>query len=249
MRAVQAKAKPISKADKASAASSRNRNGQHQTARQKTTTPARLGAFYAASPAFSLDGPVQAKLEVGSPDDAYEQEADQVAETVMRMPQAGASDQLEKDEQPGTLAQTKPVLQRMCAACEADMKGAVQRQADEPVEEETDAEKTLQAKDAPGPSPQPSPATASRIRSIRGGGAPLAGPVRAFFEPHFGQDFSGVRIHTDQEAVQMSQELGAQAFTHGQDVYFNEGKFNPESSSGEHLLAHELTHVVQQNKK
>ena len=62
----------------------------------------------------------------------------------------------------------------------------------------------------------------------------------------FGVDFSGVRIHDDSEAVGLAKELQAQAFTHGRDIYFNEGKFDPESGAGKNLLAHELTHVVQQ---
>ncbi len=62
----------------------------------------------------------------------------------------------------------------------------------------------------------------------------------------FGTDFSGVTIHTDSNAVQMNKALGAQAFTHGQDIYFNSGKYNPDVSNGKRLLAHELTHVVQQ---
>jgi hypothetical protein len=61
-----------------------------------------------------------------------------------------------------------------------------------------------------------------------------------------GVDFSGVNIHTDSKAVQMNQKLGAKAFTHGNDIYFKEGEFNPESNNGKKLLAHELTHVVQQ---
>ncbi|MFK7785291.1 MAG: DUF4157 domain-containing protein, partial [Crocinitomicaceae bacterium] len=62
----------------------------------------------------------------------------------------------------------------------------------------------------------------------------------------FGTDFSSVNIHTGSEAVQMSQDLGAQAFTHGNDVYFNQGKYAPSSKEGKHLLAHELTHTIQQ---
>ena len=62
----------------------------------------------------------------------------------------------------------------------------------------------------------------------------------------FGVDFSGVRIHNDNESVHLSSDLEAQAFTHGKDIYFNEGKFNPASKDGKTLLAHELTHVVQQ---
>jgi len=66
-------------------------------------------------------------------------------------------------------------------------------------------------------------------------------------ENRFGTDFSEVKIHTGSQAIQMSRELNAQAFTVGNDIYFNEGKYNPSSDAGKHLLAHELTHTVQQN--
>ena len=65
-------------------------------------------------------------------------------------------------------------------------------------------------------------------------------------ESSIGVDFSNVKIHTDNSAVQMNKDLHAQAFTHGNDIYFNSGNFNPESKDGQHLLAHELTHTVQQ---
>ena len=77
----------------------------------------------------------------------------------------------------------------------------------------------------------------------------LPGETRSFMESRFNADFGNVKIHTDSNAVQMNSMLNAQAFTHGDDIYFNNGKYNPESSSGKHLLAHELTHVVQQNGK
>ena len=63
----------------------------------------------------------------------------------------------------------------------------------------------------------------------------------------FNTDFSNVRVHTGNEASHMNEELGAQAFTRGSDIYFKEGKYDTGSSSGKHLLAHELTHTVQQN--
>jgi len=63
----------------------------------------------------------------------------------------------------------------------------------------------------------------------------------------FGANFSNVKIHTGSKAVQMNQSLGAQAFTNGNDIYFNEGKYDPSSNQGKHLLAHELTHTVQQS--
>ncbi|MBP7693513.1 MAG: DUF4157 domain-containing protein [Anaerolineales bacterium] len=90
------------------------------------------------------------------------------------------------------------------------------------------------------------PAVEERLAARAGGGAPLPESTRTFMEDRFGADFSGVRVHHDGEAAQLSQAVGAQAFTHGGDVYFNSGKYDPGSSDGQHLLAHELTHTVQQ---
>ena len=80
-----------------------------------------------------------------------------------------------------------------------------------------------------------------------GKGAPMDTNTRDQMESSFGTDFSDVNIHTDSSAIEMNKGLHAQAFTHGSDIYFNEGKYKPESISGKHLLAHELTHTVQQN--
>jgi ABC-type cobalt transport system substrate-binding protein len=93
---------------------------------------------------------------------------------------------------------------------------------------------------------QASTSVESGLASQQGGGSPLDEEVRSFMEPRFGNDFSGVRIHTGSNAVSMNKELHAQAFTHGSDIYFNEGKYNPGNNEGKRLLAHELTHVVQQ---
>jgi phage-related protein len=87
---------------------------------------------------------------------------------------------------------------------------------------------------------------ARRIRAARGDGNPLPGPVREKMEAQFNADFSGVRIHTDHPAVLLAQQLKAQAFTQGNDIFFGENQFAPGSREGEHLLAHELTHTVQQ---
>ncbi|MDY8138083.1 eCIS core domain-containing protein [Aquimarina sp. 2201CG5-10] len=86
----------------------------------------------------------------------------------------------------------------------------------------------------------------NNLNSSTGGGSPLPKNTQSQMESGFGTDFSGVRIHTDANAVQMNKDLGAQAFTHGNDIYFNEGKYDTSSTSGQHLLAHELTHTVQQ---
>lgn len=86
----------------------------------------------------------------------------------------------------------------------------------------------------------------SRLHTNKSGGSPMPDPVREEMEAGFGADFSGVRLHTDTEAVGMNKQLLARAFTHGNDIYFNEGQYRPEAKEGKHLLAHELTHVVQQ---
>ncbi len=119
-------------------------------------------------------------------------------------------------------------IQRKCAACEKE------------------GEKKLQAKpNHTGPTTS-APSLESTLTSSKGGGSPLPENTRLQMEDSFGTDFSGVRVHTDSSAVQMNKDLSAQAFAHGSDIYFNQGKYDPNSSSGKHLLAHELTHTVQQ---
>ncbi len=89
----------------------------------------------------------------------------------------------------------------------------------------------------------------SRMRSSLGGGQSLPGQVRSQMESAFGQSFSQVNIHTDSAAAEMSRSIGAKAFTYGNDIYFNAGQYRPETTDGLHLLAHELTHTVQQGGK
>ncbi|MBL7701139.1 MAG: DUF4157 domain-containing protein [Ferruginibacter sp.] len=84
------------------------------------------------------------------------------------------------------------------------------------------------------------------LSSSKGGGSALPGDTRQFMESRFNADFSGVRIHTGATAQSMSSSIHAQAFAHGNDIYFNEGKFSPHTQSGATLLAHELTHTIQQ---
>lgn len=89
--------------------------------------------------------------------------------------------------------------------------------------------------------------TANRINQSRGGGQPLDSAVQKQMSESMGHDFSGVRVHTSPEADALSQSLNAKAFTTGQDIFFKQGEYNPGASSGQELLAHELTHVVQQS--
>ncbi|WP_261569926.1 eCIS core domain-containing protein [Frankia gtarii] len=91
------------------------------------------------------------------------------------------------------------------------------------------------------------PEIGAAIEARRGAGAPLPEPVRAEMEGHLGADLSAVRIHTDGQAATLNRAVQAEAFTTGTDVFFAPGRYNPSSSTGRGLLAHELTHVVQQS--
>jgi len=91
-----------------------------------------------------------------------------------------------------------------------------------------------------------SPGVVRGIESTRSGGAPLPSPLRNFMEPRFGADFSSVRVHAGPEAATLSSQLNAHAFTIGRDIYFNDGQFRPETDAGRELIAHELTHTIQQ---
>ncbi|MEG4534872.1 DUF4157 domain-containing protein [Microcoleus sp. D2_18a_D3] len=120
--------------------------------------------------------------------------------------------------------------------------GSIQR---EMAPEENQEEEPVQAKPANEGNLQVSNNIENQLSGNKGGGSPLPDDVRAFMEPRFGADFSQVRVHTGSEAVQMNQDLNAQAFTHKQDVYFGAGK----TPGKDALTAHELTHVVQQTGK
>ncbi len=97
--------------------------------------------------------------------------------------------------------------------------------------------------DAPTHASTPASATADTIPS---GGQPLDATARAFMEPRFGHDFGHVRVHTDEQAAEAASGYRARAYTVGSDIVFGAQEYAPDTSSGQHLLAHELTHVVQQ---
>jgi hypothetical protein len=84
--------------------------------------------------------------------------------------------------------------------------------------------------------------------ALRGSAQPLDSATRSFFEPRFGRDLSDVRIHNDNRAAESAQSLNAHAYTYGRDIVFGAGQYDPHSTQGQHLLAHELTHVVQQQQ-
>lgn len=78
--------------------------------------------------------------------------------------------------------------------------------------------------------------------------SPLPAAVQTFFERRFGQDFSHVRVHSDETAAAQAEAFGAKAFTIGSDIFFSEGRYQPGTTGGARLLAHELTHVIQQSQ-
>lgn len=176
--------------------------------------------------------PILPKLSVSQPNDPYEQEADRVAAEVMRMPDRtpvpAASVQGSVGHDFGQIAlsrQLEPIAQRKCAACKEEEK--LSRK------ENGDAISHVGGLE-------------NKLAESQGGGEPLSDNVRGFMESRFGFDFSQIRIHTDASSVGMNESINAQAFTHRNDIYFNTGKYAPETQDGKQLLAHELTHTVQQ---
>ncbi len=121
----------------------------------------------------------------------------------------------------------------------------VQREA-MPEEEELQTKSILQRREAIGGG-EASTDVESAINSAKGGGQPLEAGLQKSMGQAMGADFSGVKVHTDAQADQLNQSVQARAFTTGQDVFFRSGEYNPGSRGGQELLAHELTHVVQQS--
>jgi|GEM_PF-3728138 len=178
--------------------------------------------------------PLQAKLTIGEPDDQYEQEADNVARQVVgqiHSPQTVQREEMLEEEEEEEL-QMKPLVQREEIAEEEEeeelqMKPLVQRQTGG--EASDDLERSIQ--------------------QARGSGQTLDSSLRPQMENAMGADFSGVRVHTGPQSDQMNRSIQAKAFTTGQDIFFRQGEYNPGTKSGQELVAHELTHVMQQTQR
>ncbi|MHC5767129.1 MAG: eCIS core domain-containing protein [Nostoc sp.] len=162
----------------------------------------------------------QTKLTVNEPGDIYEQEADSVAQLVMqRMSEPVQSIQRE------ALSEEEDQLQMKSLA--DSITPLVQRQGGGRTAATSELETSIQ--------------------QARGNGQPLADDIKHPMEQAFGADFGGVRVHTDAQSNRLNESIQARAFTTGQDVFFRQGEYSPGSNAGKELLAHELTHVVQQN--
>ncbi len=178
----------------------------------------------------------------------------------MRMPEPPLQRQVEPEEEEETLQakplteQITPLVQRQVEEEEEEalLQPKLETNAEYPIQrqvEEEEEEEILQTKVNRSQAAEVGPDLESRIQAPRGGGQPLPESVRTFFESRFGYDFSHVRVHTDAQAVDRAQILNAQAFTVGRDIVFGVGHYTPETTSGRKLLAHELTHVIQQKER
>lgn len=210
---------------------------------------------------------VQPKLKIGQPNDQYEQEADQIADRVMRIPE-GKPDALnqtialepesEKSVQhqsrgglsPASTPQIVPSLQAACDECKIPppTREETEEASEEPEEkaQTTSVNPKAEVSATQNRSHSPEDFSASLEKSKQGG-KPLAKGIRQMMEHRFGEDFSHVYIHVnDPESTSMNRSIRAKAFTHENHIFFNTGKYNPNTKDGQWLLAHELTHVIQQ---
>ncbi len=164
---------------------------------------------------------IQPKLTINNPDDAYEKEADAVADEIMRM--SPEQDHLNS----GASANPISAIRGKCSHCKEEENQMHRKKMSN---EEIYAGNNLE----------------NYLENISGSGASLSKEVRNFYEPRFGYDFSNVKVHTDRVASKSAQSINALAYTSGSDIVFNTGQYSPGSDRGRRLLGHELTHVVQQ---
>lgn len=230
------------------------------------------GKLFTHIPTHSSRPPVlQPKLTVGAAHDAYEEEADQVAEQIMRLPIQNLTGAVETDPpgtdrshgQPTSGKTDLPAKPAAPLITPLVHRATTQRKEDntaeaEDEEEETQTTELVQRLIEDDAQIQPKRVSAAesfetgvdfekRLGATRDRGRPLPEEIRTFMEPRFQVDFSGVRVHDDHEAGELNRAVSARAFTLGQDIYLGEGQANLNSDGGKRLLAHELTHVVQQN--
>lgn len=177
---------------------------------------------------------IQAKLEISQPNDVHEHEADRVADEVMRMPDPAVSRLSNSSSSfyPPSIARAQAMdLQRACTDCEEEEEHKIQRK-----EGSRGTATPVESGHAP-----------SVVDNVLNSpGRPLDSGTRAFFEPRFGYDFSNVRLHTDATAASSAREVNALAYTVGTNIVLGRQHAH-DSSEGQRILAHELTHVIQQN--
>jgi hypothetical protein len=177
---------------------------------------------------------LQTKLAIGRPDDPFEHEADRVADRVMQM----ASPVSTTGQTPVTASAATTVRRHSAARREEDDR-ILQRKPETSRQEEPQQRHRRRVSWATSAPAIVHHAVASR-------GESLDPATRLFMEQRFGHDFSDVRVHTDRQAEAAASQINARAFTVGRDIVFAADEYSPSSAGGRRLLAHELTHVVQQ---
>jgi hypothetical protein len=163
----------------------------------------------------------QAKLSINRPNDVYEQEADAMADKVMHINDNHVHQQT-------FFSPAITAVQRKCQHCEEE-------------------EKKLHRKETNNNETTADASTENYINSLNGKGRSLTPDERSFFEPRMGYDFSNVKLHTNSEANQSAKSINALAYTHSNHIVFGTNQYQPNTEVGQRLMAHELTHVVQQN--
>ena len=232
------------------------------------------GDFF--KPASTGAPAVQAKMTVNKPGDKFEQEADKMADKVMRMPDPApvatgkedkvqrapdekiqkraddrimrAEDKIQKAEMKEDKVQKAEAKEDKVQKAEAkeDKVQKAEMKEDKVQKAEAKEDKVQRKGGSDGSSSAVGASTQSAIQSKAGGGQPLSADVRSHMEPRFNADFSNIRIHNDAESASLSNHLGARAFTYQNNVFFSRDQYQPGSSEGKQLLAHELTHTIQQ---
>jgi hypothetical protein len=189
------------------------------------------------------------RLSIGAPGDRYEHEAEQVADRVLRTPEQAADTrrgvrQTAPSISPPSDASAKRVQRDMLSPYSPD-EGMISTNQSQSQDQD---QGTVQTQEQPGQTPRLTREFENRIGALQGGGQPLAGPVRALMESRFGHDFGRVHIHTDHTATALAASINARAFTLGPDVVFGAGQYAPQGEAGRRLIAHELTHSIQQGQ-
>jgi len=180
-------------------------------------------------------GVAQTKLAVGAADDPFEREAERTADAVTA-PQGSLQFGGGGIHAHGLAASLMRFVSRALGKTEVPTK-----------KDDDDKKKVVQKESAgPGPSVAPPSVEGSIERMMAGGGSPLSPGVRSTLEPRFGFDFRDVSTHTSGEAAGAATALGARAFTVGDHIFFGAGEYQPSSAQGQRLMAHELTHTIQQ---
>lgn len=170
---------------------------------------------------------LQTKLVVGRSNDVFEKEANSVADSFISNQISNQISNVEVNNTSKVTTNSEHTIQRMCAECEE--------------------EKLLQRESNNSEVASINQGTADQIEKIQNGGQRIPNNIRRPYEDHFGRDFTHVKIHTDNSAQQVNHSINARAYTLGSHIVFGTNQFQPQSKQGQHLLAHELTHVVQQS--